>query len=88
MLYALRDRINDMELPLQFPDPQEVARQRAEAFQRLSSTERWREMAAMMAFGWEMVRTSPRRAEIERRMQDQEDEWRQIQQEIFARYGG
>ena len=26
----------------------------------------WREMAAMMAFGWEMVRTSPRRAEIER----------------------
>ena len=48
----------------------------------------WREMAAMMAFGLEMVRTSPRRAEIERRMQDQEEEWRRIQRELFARYGG
>ena len=80
--------MDDMDLPLKFPDPQEEARKRAEEFQRLSSTERWREMAAMMAFGWEMVRTSPRRAEIERRMQEQEEEWRQIQQEIFVRYGG
>jgi phosphosulfolactate synthase (CoM biosynthesis protein A) len=77
-----------MDLPIKFPDPREEARKRGEAFQRLSSTDRWREMAAMMAFGWEMVRTSPRRTEIERRMRDQEDEWRRIQQEIFARYGG
>jgi phosphosulfolactate synthase (CoM biosynthesis protein A) len=80
--------MDHMDLPLKFPDPQEEARKRAEEFQRLSSTDRWREMAAMMAFGWEMVRTSPRRAEIERRMRDQEDEWRRIQQEIFVRYGG
>jgi phosphosulfolactate synthase (CoM biosynthesis protein A) len=80
--------MDHMDLPLKFPDPQEEARKRAEEFQRLSSTDRWREMAAMMAFGWEMVRTSPRRADIERRMRDQEDEWRRIQEEIFARYGG
>ena len=76
-----------MNVSLRFPDPQEVAREQAEAFQRLSSTDRWREMAAMMAFGWRMVRTSPRRAEIERRMQAQENEWRRIQEELFARYG-
>jgi hypothetical protein len=77
-----------MSLPLQFPDHQEVARERAEAFQRLSSSERWNEMAAMMAFGWGMVKASPRRAEIERRMQDQEEEWRRIQRQLFAQYGG
>ncbi|HJZ91310.1 MAG TPA: hypothetical protein VKE40_10595 [Gemmataceae bacterium] len=76
-----------MSLPLRFPDPLEEARRRAEEFQRLSSTDRWREMAAMMAFGLAMVRESPRRAEIERRMEEQEQEWRQIQERLFARHG-
>lgn len=77
-----------MTSPLQFPDAQEEARRRAAEFQRLSPEERWREMAALMAFGWAMVRSSPRREAIEQRMQDQETEWRRIQQELFARYAG
>lgn len=76
-----------MNLPVQFPDPQDVARERSQEFQRLTSSERWAEMAAMMAFGLNMVRESPRRADIERRMKEQEQEWQRIQKELFARYG-
>jgi hypothetical protein len=76
-----------MDLPLKFPDRHEEVRQRAAEFQRLSSTERWREMAAMFALGWTMVKRSPRRAAIEQRLEEQEREWQRIQKELFARYG-
>jgi hypothetical protein len=76
-----------MDLPWKFPDPQEEARKRAEEFRCLPPEERWREIAAMMAFGWRMVRSSPRRAEIERRMDEQERDWQRIQRELFARHG-
>jgi hypothetical protein len=76
-----------MILPLQFPDQLEEARLRAEEFQRLSSDERWRQLAGMFAFGWETVRTSPHCTDIEQRMDEQEQEWRQIQRELFARHG-
>jgi hypothetical protein len=75
-------------LPLEFPDPMEEAARRAREFQRLSPEERWREMAALMAFGWAMVRSSPQRDVIEKRMQEQELQWRKIQKELFARHGG
>ena len=77
-----------MNVPLQFPDPQKEARRRAEEFQRLTPAQRWHEMAALMAFGRAMVRASPQRKAIEKRMEDQEMAWRLIQQELFARYGG
>jgi hypothetical protein len=41
----------------------------------------------LMAFGLAMVKSSPHREAIERRMQEQEAQWRQIQQELFARHG-
>ena len=76
-----------MKLPWRFPDPMDEARKRAEEFQRLSSDDRWREMAAMLAFGWATVKSSPRREAIERRMEEQERDWQRIQKELFARYG-
>lgn len=77
-----------MTPPLTFPDPQAEARKRAEEFRRLSPDDRWRELAALMAFGWAMVKSSPRREAIERRMAEQEREWQTIQAELFARHGG
>ena len=76
-----------MTLPWQFPDPKDEARRRAEAFQRLPPPDRWRELGSMMAFGWAMIRSSPRRTAIEKRLAEQELQWRQIQQAIFARHG-
>jgi hypothetical protein len=76
-----------MELPWKFPDPMDEARKRAAEFQRLSPDDRWREIAALMAFGLAMVRSSPHREAIERRMEEQEQEWRRVQKELFARHG-
>lgn len=75
-----------MDLPLKFPDPMDEAQKRAAEFQRLSPDERWREIAALFAFGWAMVKASPHRAAIEARMEQQEREWQQIQKELFARH--
>lgn len=74
-----------MNLPLRFRDHHKEARKRCQEFQRLSMDDRWREMAATMAFGWAMVKASPRRAFIEQRMDEQEREWHRIQKELFAR---
>ena len=76
-----------MNLPLQFPDPLKEARRRGQEFQRLSSSERWAELAALFEFGWKMVASSPNRRIIEQRMEEQEAEAQQIQREIFRRHG-
>ena len=77
-----------MSAVLQFPNPMEEARRRAEEFQRKSADERWREIIAMMAFGLELVRTSPNREIALRLMDEDEAQWRRIQQELFTHYGG
>ncbi len=76
-----------MNLPYHFPDPREEAYRRAQEFQRLSVAERWAEIAAMMAFGWKMVASSPNRPMIEQRLADQEAEAQRIQRELFHRHG-
>jgi hypothetical protein len=76
-----------MTMPLEFPDPQAEARRRAAEFQSRSPAERWRELGALMAFGWAMVRSSPRRQVIEANMLRDELKWRQIQEELFRRHG-
>lgn len=73
--------------PLRFPNPAEEAYARAQEFRRLSPEERWKQIAELMEFGMNMVRHSPRRAEIERRMEAQETEWRQFQVNMFTQYG-
>jgi hypothetical protein len=74
-------------LPLEFPNPAEEAHARAQEFRRLSPAERWKQIGGLMEMGMEMVRVSPRRAEIERRLAAQEAEWQQIQRKVFSQYG-
>ncbi len=76
-----------VESPLKFPDPAEEAHARAQEFRRLSPDQRWRRIEEMMELGMSMVQGSPRRAEIERRLEAQEAEWREIQRNVFSRYG-
>ena len=76
-----------MDLPWKFADPQEEARRAAEDFQRLSPTERWREIASMMAFGWSLVRSSPHRQSIEKQMDEHELEWQRVQRQLFTQHG-
>ena len=76
-----------MNLPYNFPDPREEAYRRAREFHQLSASERWAELAALMAFGWEMVASSPNRATIEQHMDEQEAEAQRIQPELINRHG-
>lgn len=76
-----------MTLPYHFPDPREEACRRAREFRELSASERWAELAAMMAFGWKMIASSPHRRAIEQRMAEQEVESQGIQRELFHRHG-
>ena len=75
-----------MELPYRFPDPREEARRRAEEFRQLTPTQRWTELAALMAFGWETIASSPNRQKIEQLMSEQEAEGQRIQKELFRRH--
>ncbi len=74
-------------LPLKFPNPAKEAYARAQEFRRLTADERWRQIAELMEIGMNMVRNSPRRVEIERRMEAQEVEWREVQRKLFREYG-
>jgi hypothetical protein len=76
-----------MDTVLRFPDPAEEARMRSEEFQCLPTDERFRQLAALMAFGWRMVRSCPNPQAAEQRLDEQEERWRQIQRELFARHG-
>jgi hypothetical protein len=76
-----------MTLPLRFSDAADEARRRAQEFQRLPPDQRWRDIAALMSFGWRMVRSSPHCVTTERLMEEQELRWQQIQRELFARHG-
>jgi hypothetical protein len=72
--------------PLRFPDPAEEAYARAQEFRRLSPEARWRQIAELMEIGMTMVRHSPRRAAIERRLEAQEAEWQEVQRKVFSQY--
>jgi hypothetical protein len=73
--------------PLKFPNPVREGYLRAQEFHRLSAADRWKQIAELMEIGMSMVQSSPRRGEIERRMDAQEAEWRRLQQKVFSQYG-
>ena len=73
-------------LPLKFPNPADEAYARAQEFRRLSPEERWKQISELMELGMSMVRNSPKRAEIERRMEAQETEWQRLQWKVFSQF--
>jgi hypothetical protein len=73
-------------LRLQFPNRAREAHLRAQEFHRLSPADRLKQIAELMEAGMSMLHGSPRRVEIERRMEAQEAEWRRLQQEVFNKY--
>jgi hypothetical protein len=72
--------------PLRFPDPRADAYARAQEFRRLSPEQRWQEITALMEFGLDLARSSPRRAAIEQEWQAQEAEWQRLQQQLFEHH--
>jgi hypothetical protein len=74
-------------LPLRFPDWRAEAYARAQEFRRLSSDERWAEIASLMSAGHRMVQLSPRRDEILKRWEEEEANWQRIQRKLFEQHG-
>ena len=75
-----------MSLPLRFPDPQDVARERAEEFQRLSSQEQHRQLVDVIETGMLLLRESKNRHVIDQMFLDREQAWQNFQQEFFRRH--
>jgi hypothetical protein len=65
-------------LPLTFRNPAEEAYARAREFTRLLPEERWNQIPELMEMGMDMVHRSPRRPEIDRRLEAQEAEWQNV----------
>jgi hypothetical protein len=76
-----------VDLPWKFPDPQEEARKRCLAFQRLPPDERIRLMLDTIESGLALLRSSPHREAIDRVHAERRREWRAIQRELFRRHG-
>jgi hypothetical protein len=70
----------------QFPDSMVVARERGEAFQRLTNDERVHALIDTIRAGMFLLRNSPNREAIDRLFHERERRWQEIQTEIFAEY--
>lgn len=69
---------------LQFPGEAETIRRAAEAYQRLSPTERFRKLLSLIASGWAIMEHSPRRHRARQLRDEQEAVWQRIQKELFT----
>jgi hypothetical protein len=75
-----------MRLPFEEELSPEERIRRIREFQQLPTDEKWRRIFEVMAAGLEYVRNSPQREEYERYFEEQEEEWRRVQRELFARH--
>ena len=71
-------------LPLRFPDPREEAYARAQEFRRLSPPQRLESLLDVFETGMMLIRQSPKRQLLDQMYLKREDQWRRIQQELFA----
>jgi hypothetical protein len=76
-----------MKPPFQYPEPHDEQYISTEEFQKLSSSERFSAIAAVIEGGWKRLAELPNREEIERYMDEQETEWQRIQSDLFRRFG-
>ncbi len=77
-----------MEPPYRFPSEADKIYEEAEAFRRLSPTERFLKILGLIAFGKKLMEHSPNREAAQRLRQQDEEEWQRIQKELLARHGG
>lgn len=76
-----------MDLPYHFPDHRELARSRAQEFQRLPVAERLADMLDTIETGMYLLKVSPRRDMIERLYHEREAAWQALQKELIRRHG-
>jgi hypothetical protein len=76
-----------MELAIKFPDDKDKIYQDALAFRGLSPRERSQAILDVIALGAAMMEQSPHREAMLRLHQQQAEEWKKAQKDLFARHG-
>lgn len=71
---------------VRFPDQVEVIRRDAEAFRRLTLTERLMAIFDLIASGCALMEHSPHREAAQRLRDEQEADWQRTKKELFAQY--
>lgn len=69
-----------------FPNQADVIFEQAQAFRRLSGSDRLLAIFDLMASGTALLRQSPQREVGLRLRTAQEEEWKQVQRELFERH--
>jgi hypothetical protein len=72
---------------LRFSDESDTIREEAQAFRRLSPTERMLAILDLVASGERMMRDSPCRDAANRLRAEHEEQWRRAYRELFTRHG-
>ena len=73
--------------PLRFPSEADMIFREAQEFRKLTSTERWRTILDLLASGARLLAHSPNREQGEQLRQQDEQQWRKIHKDLFARHG-
>ncbi len=76
-----------VDLPYRFPDPSDQIREEAEAFRRLSPSDRFLSIVDTMAAAEMMLATSPHRQQMLDQCDAHEQQWQRVHQQIFSRHG-
>ncbi len=76
-----------IKLPILFPSETERIQREVAEFRRLSSTDRFLQIFGLSAFCEGLLEQSPRREAILAQRLASEEQWQQIQKELFKRHG-
>jgi hypothetical protein len=76
-----------MKLAIRFPSEADTIYEDAEAFRRLSPTDRLLAILDLVASGAELMRHSPNAEAAQALRQADEAEWQRVQKELFKRHG-
>jgi hypothetical protein len=72
---------------IEFPSEADKIYREAQAYRRLSPTDRLLTLLDLIASGMAILEHSPQREAAEALREAREAEWRRIQKELFARHG-
>jgi len=75
------------DFPYKFPSEADKVYDEAREFRQASDTERFSRIFSLSESGRLLMAHSPKRDYATRWREQEEEEWRRIQRELFARYG-
>ena len=76
-----------MDLPIRFPSQADLVYEQAQAYRRLTPTDRFLAIIDLIASGTTLMAHSPHLQGSQRLREVDEAQWQRAQKELFARHG-